>query len=96
MAKTKIDVVSDPRSGLLPDPRVADRYQVTSRTIADGIRNPTWAFPSPSALSAENIAASTSLKLGSAGASSPKRKPAPLGRRLFLFGVLQSPNRENG
>jgi hypothetical protein len=47
MAKTKIDVVSDPRSGLLPDPRVADRYQVTSRTICRWDTQPNLGFPKP-------------------------------------------------
>jgi hypothetical protein len=45
MATKKISVVSDPRSGLLPDPRVADRYRKTTRTIDNWARQPALGFP---------------------------------------------------
>ena len=46
MATTTINVVSD-SSGLLPDPRVAARYQVTSRTIDRWDRQAGLNFPKP-------------------------------------------------
>ena len=47
MARIKIGVTPDPRSGLLPDPLVADRYQVTDRTISRWDTQPELAFPKP-------------------------------------------------
>jgi predicted DNA-binding transcriptional regulator AlpA len=50
MARIKnvaFDVASDPRSGLLPDPLVADRYQVSSRTIDYWDRKADLGFPRP-------------------------------------------------
>jgi predicted DNA-binding transcriptional regulator AlpA len=44
MARTKINPNS---SELLPDPRIADRYQVTSRTIDRWDRQPELGFPRP-------------------------------------------------
>lgn len=46
MATTKINVASD-SSGLLPDPSVAARYQVTSRTIDRWDRQAGLNFPKP-------------------------------------------------
>jgi hypothetical protein len=45
MARIKINVAPDPRSGLLPDPLVADRYQVTDRTISRWDTQPELGFP---------------------------------------------------
>jgi hypothetical protein len=45
MTAKKINIVSDPLSGLLPDPQVAARYQVTSRTIDSWDRQPGLNFP---------------------------------------------------
>jgi hypothetical protein len=45
MTAKKINLISDPLSGLLPDPRVAARYQVTPRTIDNWDRQPELNFP---------------------------------------------------
>ena len=47
MDTTKVNIVSDSRSGLLPDPAVAARYQVTSRTTDRWDRQPGLNFPRP-------------------------------------------------
>jgi hypothetical protein len=47
MAAKKFNVIPDPRAGLLPDPRVAARYDVTPRTIDNWDRQPALNFPKP-------------------------------------------------
>jgi hypothetical protein len=47
MTTKKINIVSDPLSGLLPDPLVAERYKVTPRTIYRWDRQPDLDFPRP-------------------------------------------------
>ena len=45
MIRTKINVIPNPKTDLLPDPQVAQRDKVTPRTINNWDRQPELGFP---------------------------------------------------